>query len=235
MRVRSQVSKTRSEIRATEKHLWYLLGSTSQTIIPDTTLTKLPFTPSDTAEIQNNPTMIAGRALVDIRDAELKSEQAKWLPDFTIGYFNQSLIGTQTVNGAERNFTSSDRFTGFQLGVSFPLWFRPQAARIQVSRLQANAAQAALDRDKAILASRISSALEQYRQHLQFLQFYEQSALRQANLISRQATKAYKAGEADYLEYLQALERAFTIHQEYLDALHQYNLSVIEIEYLLNL
>ena len=47
------------------------------------------------------------------------------LPDLNIGYFSQTIIGTQDVNGVPQNFGKDYRFTGVQAGISVPLWFSP--------------------------------------------------------------------------------------------------------------
>jgi heavy metal efflux system protein len=51
-------------------------------------------------------------------------------------------------------------------------------------------------------------------------------------LIIDQATKSYKAGAIDYLDYIQSLSRALTIKQNYLDALNNYNQTIISIDYI---
>jgi cobalt-zinc-cadmium resistance protein CzcA len=59
-----------------------------------------------------------------------KLETASTLPDFNVGYFNQSLIGVQSINGADVNFDGSKRFQGFNVGVSvFLLTFFSNASK----------------------------------------------------------------------------------------------------------
>jgi len=60
--------------------------------------------------------------------------------------------------------------------------------------------------------------------------YYEKQAIPEANLIIEQATKSYKAGEMDYLEYILSLNRALGIKQNYLDALNNYNQNIISID-----
>lgn len=50
-----------------------------------------------------------------IAEQNKKLESASVLPDFNVGYFNQSLIGTQTVNGADVYFDGSKRFQEFNV------------------------------------------------------------------------------------------------------------------------
>jgi cobalt-zinc-cadmium resistance protein CzcA len=54
----------------------------------------------------------------------------------------------------------------------------------------------------------------------------------EADLIIQQASRSYKAGALDYLDYVLTLHRALTIKQNYLDALNNYNQTIISIEYI---
>ena len=62
--------------------------------------------------------------------------------------------------------------------------------------------------------------------------YYEQQAIPEANLIIDQATRSYKAGALDYLDYILTLNRALSIKQNYLDALNNYNQTIISIDFI---
>ena len=62
--------------------------------------------------------------------------------------------------------------------------------------------------------------------------FYEKQAVPEANTIIDQSTRSYKAGALDYLDYVLSLNRAIEIRQNYLDALNNLNLTLINIEYI---
>jgi heavy metal efflux system protein len=53
----------------------------------------------------------------------------------------------------------------------------------------------------------------------------------EAEIIIDQASRSYKAGALDYLDYVLTLNRALTIRQNYLDALNSFNQTIISIEY----
>jgi cobalt-zinc-cadmium resistance protein CzcA len=48
-----------------------------------------------------------------------------------VGYFNQSLIGVQNINGADVNFDGSKRFQGFNVGLSIPITFFSNASKVK--------------------------------------------------------------------------------------------------------
>jgi cobalt-zinc-cadmium resistance protein CzcA len=51
-------------------------------------------------------------------------------------------------------------------------------------------------------------------------------------MILEQASRSYKAGAIDYLDYILAIDRALSIKQSFLDALNGYNQSIISIEFI---
>jgi cobalt-zinc-cadmium resistance protein CzcA len=64
------------------------------------------------------------------------------------------------------------------------------------------------------------------------LDYYEKQAVPEADLIIEQATLSYKAGAMDYLDYILTLNRALGIRQNYLEALNNYNQTIISLEFI---
>jgi cobalt-zinc-cadmium resistance protein CzcA len=83
----------------------------------------------DTTLIANNPSLKVLYQQAVIAEQNKKVETASTLPDFNVGYFNQSLIGVQTINGADVNFDGSKRFQGFNVGISIPITFFSNASK----------------------------------------------------------------------------------------------------------
>jgi cobalt-zinc-cadmium resistance protein CzcA len=156
------------------------------------------------------------------------------LPGFSVGYFNQSLIGTQMVGGNEVFYGAGKRFQGFQFGVGIPISNGASKAKIRASELNEKIAQNQLNLNTLQLNSALQQAIQAYQTAEQSLTLYEQKTLVLAKTIRDHATRAYEAGEINYLEFAQAMTRAWNIDYNYLDLLDSYNQSVIEIEFLIN-
>ena len=62
------------------------------------------------------------------------------------------------------------------------------------------------------------------------IEYYEKQAIPEADMIIDQATKSYKAGAMDYLDYILNLNRALSIKQSYLETLNYYNQTIVSIE-----
>jgi cobalt-zinc-cadmium resistance protein CzcA len=200
------------------------------------TVTEVAPALGDTVLLQTNPQARVLAQQIQERRAETRLEQARGLPDFTVGYFNQSLKGPQTVGGiggAERYYGPADRFQGVQASVGMPLYRRPQKARVQAARLQEQTAEISYARYRAELAGRLDELLAQRREQIERLRFYEQTGLPQAAVLVRLSTRAFKAGETGYAEYLLNLERALRLRTDYLAALLAHNQTVIELDALL--
>jgi len=155
------------------------------------------------------------------------------LPDLNIGYFNQSIIGTQDVNGIPRNFGKGDRFTGVQAGISVPIWITPYTSRAKAAKISESIARTNAENYNKSLTGGYQSLLDEYYKYTSSVDYYETQAVPEADLIIDQATKSYKAGALDYLDYVLTLNRALAIRQNYLEAINSYNQTIISIEYII--
>ena len=245
--IRTQLLAARTDFRVAQRQLQALLQVPNAVQVADSLLRPLSLmgaaqladtTAPDLADTLLRLTNPQARVLaqqVAERRAETRVARAAGLPEFTVGYFNQSIIGYQRLDGAgtERYFGPNARFQGVQAGVAVPLLRGPQKARVQAARLQEQVAQASYDRYRAEIAGRLDELLARHAEQQQRLRYFETTALPQATVITRLSTIAYKAGETGYSEYLLNLERARRLRLDYLDTLLQHNQTVIELEYLL--
>ncbi|MBK8655363.1 MAG: TolC family protein [Haliscomenobacter sp.] len=162
-----------------------------------------------------------------------KVETASTLPDFNVGYFNQSLIGTQTVNGADVYFDQSKRFQGLNVGISVPLTFSAMLQN-KIVELQQQALQKEADNGKLILQTQLQNAFAQYNQNLSQYNYYKSTALPNAEIIISTAKVGFKSGDIGYIEYLQALQTATDVQLNYLQSIIQINQSIININFIIN-
>jgi len=131
-----------------------------------------------------------------------------------------------------RTFGSGDRFTGIQAGIAIPLWFAPYSSRTKVAKLKELVSQTNADYYSKSLSGNYNSLLGEYSKFSNSIDYYEKQAVPEADLIIDQATRSYKAGAMDYLDYILNLSRALGIKQNYLDALNNYNQTIISIDFI---
>ena len=188
----------------------------------------------DTTLIANNPSLKVLYQQAVIAEQNKKLETASTLPDFNVGYFNQSLIGVQNINGADVNFDGSKRFQGFNVGVSVPLTFFNTASKIKSLNYKQQALQKEADNGKLILQNQLQNAFQQYNQNLSQYNYYKSTALPNADIIISTAKVGFKSGDIGYIEYLQALQTATDVQLSYLQSVNQINQSIVNINFLIN-
>ncbi len=232
MEVQNLLAQNSSDILIYQSQLQALMNSKNVMQVNDG-ITKLELTTrSDSSTFDQSPALAYLKQQVEISNRQKKVETAKVLPDFSVGYFNQSLIGYQNATGTEQYFDASKRFTGFQVGVSIPLWFVPQAAKVKAAGVNQLVVQSNYDQYHINMQAQYNQAIQQYLKEKATVDYYEKSALTNAGLIIKQSGTAFKNGEIGYVEYLQALKSALSIRANYLQSLNRYNQSIIAIEYI---
>lgn len=224
------LAQTRADIHTAERQLQTILASDSSIgIIPPSSLKRALQMPSDTATFARNPLYAFVKQHIEIAAAAKTVEAARILPDVSIGYFSQTLIGTQE---GGRVYGASDRFSGFQVGISVPLWIVPQLAKIEAAELAADIARTNAEAYRLQLSGVFAKAVQQFLKLQTSVTFYEQNALPQAALVQSTAQKLYERGEVGYVEYSQSLARVITVKTNYVESLAQYNQAVLTLEYL---
>ncbi|GAB3760781.1 CusA/CzcA family heavy metal efflux RND transporter [Spirosoma pomorum] len=238
--LRNQLALTTADRTIAFSNLQTLLNTASVLTLPTGALPRrsLP-TFSDSILIQN-PTLALLQQQVTIAEGQIAVEQARLRPDYVVGYFNQSLIGTQTIDGSngvpqDRYFGGGKRFQGVQAGISIPVFQRAQRARIESARLGQQLAEASLAYNQRNLQGELAAAVQEIRKQQTSLAYYEQTGLPVARRLAEGAEKAFRAGEAGYLEYAQALTRSYQARTTYLDTINHYNQAVVALEQLIGL
>jgi heavy metal efflux system protein len=231
MEVRNQLKQLNEDILIYNQKLATLINSPTPVSVIDTVLGRIDFLPqADTIAITKNPIIGFMQQQSEISKVETNLERSRMLPDLSIGYFSQTMQGEQQVNGAPRVFGRGDRFSGIQAGISIPLWIAPYTAKIKAARQKSQQAQINAENYSKSLAGNYQSLMGEYTKYKSNLDYYEIQAVPEADLIIDQATKSYKAGAIDYLDYIQSLSRALGIKLNYLDALNNFNQTIISID-----
>ncbi|WP_262150721.1 CusA/CzcA family heavy metal efflux RND transporter [Chryseobacterium foetidum] len=188
----------------------------------------------DSSAIGKHPTVKAFYQEMEIADRYKNVEKSQGLPEFTIGYTNQSLIGFQNVNGMEQYFNGSNRFHSATVGVSIPLTFGATKARMHSFDYQKQIAASNAKFQQKQLEAQLENAFNQYRQNVEQYEYYVNQAIPNAEKITKAGQLGYKTGEISYVEYLFALQTATNIQLKYLESIQQVNESVVIINSIIN-
>jgi cobalt-zinc-cadmium resistance protein CzcA len=186
---------------------------------------------TDIVTVSKNPLLSFYNSKIEIAETESSVESAKMLPDITVGYFNQSFNGNgQTANGMQTVYDAGDRFTGVQLGLSIPLFFKSHTAKIKAAKIHKMEIESQLEAVTNYTQSQLQTAFERVKRDKENLEFYRMNALPQSKLLLKSSQRGFQEGEIEYVEYVQGLSRALSIQIKYLTYINQYNQTIITIK-----
>lgn len=229
--VKNQLLQNEADEIIYQRQLQIELNAEQPVVVKGDIQDLLPFD-KQSLNIDQNPTLKLAAQKEAIANYEKKVEAAKFLPDIRLGYFNQSLIGFQNVNGQEQYFGSSDRFQGFQIGLALPIWFVPNAAKVKAASFQRDRISKEFELYQITIRGELEKALKENEKAEKSLTYYKTHALPNADKLINQSDVAFKGGEIDYTTYLLNVKSAISIQSGYLSALRDFQLSVLTIHYL---
>jgi cobalt-zinc-cadmium resistance protein CzcA len=227
----AQLQQTNEYIRTHIQQLRQFTNNSSIENIADTVLREKTVTLTlDSSILGNNPELQSLRSQIEVASKEIRVEKSKLLPDFSIGYFNQSLVGTHEVDGTSKYYGVGKRFQGIEAGISIPLFAKPQKAKIRAAEINQQIQQAQVEAFYFSLFQRGSTLLSDLRRLQIQIDFYRNTAIPQANLLIATSQRAFEAGELDYYQLSQSINNAVDVRRQYIEALNQYNQTAIELE-----
>jgi heavy metal efflux system protein len=233
LEIRNQLFQITADLGISSRKLQLLLNSSYMPVPVEKNLNKIGYSvSSDSSSVDQNPSLSYIKQQVTVSQIEKQLELNQMLPDFNVGYFSQTILGSQDVNGVSRIFGRDFRFSGLQAGISIPVWFAPYRARNKAAKINEATARNDAESYNKTVTGNYRSLLDEYTKFSSSVEYYEKQAVPEAELIIEQATLSYKAGALDYLDYVLTLDRALAIKQNYLDALNNCNQTIITIEYL---
>jgi cobalt-zinc-cadmium resistance protein CzcA len=224
-----QLNQLKNDIEILQLQFQLLLNTTS-VFTPSTENPKMIFTASlDTSAISKHPTLKVLQQQKEISLVKTQLEKSKLLPNLNIGYYNMSMKGT----GANNLFyNTSTRFNSVQFGLGVPLFFGSQKAKINSSKtlelISENNYQIGLQK----LNAEYQTAFKQYQTQLQIVKYFEETALKNANTITKTANQQFANGGINYLEWTMLVNNAVSIQSNYTDAVKNLNQSIIQLNYL---
>ncbi|MEY3386725.1 MAG: hypothetical protein RIR53_1536 [Bacteroidota bacterium] len=207
-----------SSLRAAQSALGIACGVRQELITADTVVV-VGAIPAELDSV-SSPLIDVLEQQVRVAEEATSAASAQFWPDITLGYFNQTLIGTPLPqsNAPAVLAGSSDRFEGFMVGLSVPLWFMPTAARAKQAGIDRRIAEQRL----RIGAQTITHELRMLRSSItsqrQILEVFSKGALRDATLLLEQTHRAYELGQASWSDVSMAYRQALDVQLAEIDA-----------------
>ncbi len=181
---------------------------------------------ADTTAIEQHPYIKQLQHQQQIGLSKYKLEKSKLLPDIFAAYNNMTIQGV----GADNNFySSSDRFQSFQVGIGIPLFFGSQKSGISAMKINTMLLQNNYYNGLKTMQSEYLQAISNYNKHLETVNYYEDTALKNAGMIIKTANLQFQNGEINYLEWVLLTNNAINIQSEYADEVKALNQSIIQL------
>ncbi|MDB4286172.1 CusA/CzcA family heavy metal efflux RND transporter [bacterium] len=221
---KKEISLRLNQIRESIQKSYILLNQWLQS--------ETPFTVSDEQpdritliplETKDHPALSYYSDAMKLSNQQLTLEKQKLLPDLNASIF-------QGVN----NGTGIQSYSGFQVGVAIPFWFGSHKSKIIAAKTGTNILELESNNYEVGLTSKYEALQSDLRQFEEGLTYYEKTGKKLAEETLFHAVKSFQNGEINFLQYTQLLDNAKSIESNYLTTLFQYNMTVLESNYLMN-
>ncbi len=169
-----------------------------------------------------HPAFLMQQNTLKVSRNTLALEKQNLLPDINLSLFQGTNDGV-----------NAQSYSGFQVGIAVPLWFGYQKSKIQSAKTNVAIRTAENENFKTRLLHKYKALMSDLKQHQKGIDYYHTSGKKLANETVFHATAAFKNGEINFLEYIQLLENAKSIETNYLSSIYQYNITVLEINFIM--
>ncbi len=212
-----KVKETRQALSIAGRRLLTLMNSPEE--VPLQTGEYLPFTP-DSLRPGDSLSLLLLEAdyLTAVRRHKLERYLA--YPDLSLEYF----LGSNAGSG-------SQRYHGFQLGVAIPLWLPSKQAAVKAARLEAEAIGLRTESARKAYVNDLHAKKMAFSAAAEKLDFYTRQGNNLNQNLRQAASLSFETGQINALQYLLLLDQVMNTEIEYLVALHNYNIQLIELKY----
>ena len=223
-----QLNQLQQDAEVLKLHFQLLLNTTT-TFKPQEASNKIALkTPSDTGSLKSHPVMNAIQQQKQIAAAAVQLEKSKLMPDLSIGYNNTSIRGT---GADEKLYGAGHRFSAVQVGIGIPIFAKAQKAKISSADFSRQLAENNYAVELQMMQTKYQTAMAQYNKYLQTTSYFEQTALKNAILITSTANQQLANGYINYLEWVQLINQATTVKNDYTEAIKNLNETIIQLNY----
>lgn len=222
MEHRFQLDAIQTDIAVQQTALKLLLQTDELYLAAQGKLQKIEVAPSEST-VDGHPELSVQQQHILAAGAEIKASRRSLLPDLSGRFFSQQLYGV------------SNPFSGFSVSVGIPLLSTGSyKAKIRAAKQEQEYQQTIFRYEATQLQSETEQARQNLAKELKMVAYYEATGLSQATAIFNAAQLSYQGGEISFAELSAFISQAIDTRKNYLEALHQYNLSAIKLLYYLN-
>lgn len=226
-RLNSNISNIESQLNflINDSINWKFKAELENSLLPK--LSELQFLKSTNSQIQKTEKELS------IAQKEWELSKHQLLPDLKLGYVNQTFIGGPLANGQIAG--SSDRFTGFMVGLKLPILYGSYAGEVKAKKLRLSQKELNLKQLRRSLESQTEIQIQKILNLKIEIDYYQKHGLKEADLNWRNSKERAKQNDINYLKNLDSFQSSLKIHSDYAESLKNYNEAIIELLYLKSL
>jgi len=168
------------------------------------------------------------------KDIYLQEKQVNFshqLPEINLGYFNQTLVGVQNVNGVDTKFTQANRFQGYMVGANVPLFWGAYKTRNQATSLSMQQNELESNQSKQAMQGEMNQLIEQLAMLSVSLEKLGGQLNNELRYLSEDAKVKFDVGEISFIEFLQIQQQRNELELTYLQLINQYNQTSIQLNW----
>lgn len=174
----------------------------------------------DSVALLLNPAIQLFNQQEQVAKQNISLQKSKALPGLAFGYFNQG----------ER---STILFNRFRVGLTIPLWFGQYKSNINAAKTSQQIIQSKQQGFQQELSAQSVNTTSEIQANWQSVQYYQHTGLRKAQEVITTSKRFFESGEIDYISFMRNSNDAYIIYLKNLEAIRNYNLSVINHKYLM--
>ncbi len=225
------VQQNQLELNNNQLYFNWLLQSPKEWI-PEAEIWKFEYNiTQDSSLLKKHPFLKIYEQQQEVQHAFSKLQQAKLLPDFTVGYNNTSIMGA----GADNlYYPISRRFQYFQLAVGIPLFYKTTKNQVKASKIQETITKIHYEQAYLQFQNEFLRAWQSYLTQKKNLEVYEQDILPKSENLLKALQKRFHSGDIAFIEIFWTFQQYIETQLCYLEIVKQYNQTVVELYYYQN-
>jgi cobalt-zinc-cadmium resistance protein CzcA len=217
--IENQRNQIQNDLKIQKEELKKLLNLQEDFEIFDKKILKNNFNITQ-IDVQQNPQLLYLQQQIELQKKNVELQKTNFLPDLRLGYYNMQESKNPNLHVA-------------QLGIAIPIFNVGRKANLNGAKIQQEMNENHFLHQKQVITQNGNILISQWQKSLQNLEYYEKTALPQAEKIQNTFQKAYQSGEIAYTELAQSRLQTFQIAMNYIQELANYNQIVTQIEFLI--
>lgn len=215
--VKSKLSEIRNSQQSSLAKLKALMGYDSLFVVA----THILVLPLEEKAIELSPFYLWLKSHEALGIANVGVARNMLMPDISFSYF----MGTNSYDNAKK-------YHGFEAGISIPIFFNAQKAKIKASRIALSATQNLTQYEVELLKVKQKELMGMHLQLKEQIEYFNQSGSKLYSEIVRTAKLSFEKGEIDFVKFATSTEAALEIRLGYLSNLLEYTKVTLELNYI---